>query len=251
MACGEMGNIEYKECYGFDGITWEPLPSLHKDHYPIAYRTKSCFQDRIGLWVGGGDRFGGMANELFNPEGQWITLPLDSPYKFNYPDPCVMPLNSTHLFFSGGTTYNGYSVLDTWILDLENLEWTPSTPMFEPRWRHGCVLTYAGEVIVAGGWNGNFSGYGISSVQIFNPVTMEWRESGNLPSEINTDAPGLLLWNDKVILLDAESDRIWLMEEDQGWRLMDVTMGAEFVGGYFDNAVLVSDSWRAGCTKNP
>ena len=30
VACGEMGNIEYKECYRSDGITWEPLPPLHK-----------------------------------------------------------------------------------------------------------------------------------------------------------------------------------------------------------------------------
>ena len=46
--------------------------------------------------------------------------------------------------------------------------------------------------------------------------------------------------------MEHGTTRIWEMEVDQGWRLMDVTMGASF-NGYSDNAVLVSDSWRAGC----
>ena len=74
-----------------------------------------------------------------------------------------------------------------------------------------------------------------------------WRESGNLPSVVDTYAPGLLLWNGKVILMERETDNIWLMEENlQGRRLMDVTIGARFYGDY-DNAVLVPDSWREGC----
>ena len=39
------------------------------------------------------------------------------------------------------------------------------------------------------------------------------------------------------------------MEEEQGWRLMDVSMGAMF-DGLYDNAVLVPDSWREGCAQN-
>ena len=62
------------------------------------------------------------------------------------------------------------------ILDLESLEWTSSTQMLTTRYRHGCVMTDAGEVLVAGG-------IGEPSVHIFNPVSLEWRESGNLPSE--------------------------------------------------------------------
>ena len=40
-------------------------------------------------------------------------------------------------------------------------------------------------------------GIGVSSVRIFNPVSLKWHKSGNLPSEINTYAPVLFLWNGK------------------------------------------------------
>ena len=191
-----------------------------------------------GLWVGGQNGSGGMLNEILNSDGQWITLPVYSPYdNYYYLSPCSVPLNKTHIFFSE-EYFNGDFLIDTWILNLDSLEWTSSTPMLTPRRDHGCVLTEDGEVLIAGG-----GGSG-SSVHIFNPVTLEWRESGDLPSE--TLYPGLLLWKDKVILMEHGTTRIWEMEEDQGWRLMDVTMGASF-NGYSDNAVLVPDSWRAGC----
>ena len=197
--------------------------------------------DGIGLWAGGEDDSRGMVNELFTSAGQWITLPVDSPYEYTYyPDPCSVPLNKTHIFFSGGYNYqNDYFLDDTWILDLVNLVWTPSTPMLRPNLRHGCVLTEDGEVLVAGGDGG-------WSVHTFNPVSQEWREIGHLPSGVYRLYPGLLLWNGKLILVESITDRIWLMEEDQGWRLMDVTMGEVFRGDY-DNAVIVPDSWREGC----
>ena len=254
VACGEYDNIINKEFYSFDGITWEPLPLLQEDHVPAPYFTNSYFMEGIGLWVGGddgsgydSDLLGRMVNELLNSEGQWVTLPLESAYEDNlYQAPCVVPMNSTHIFFSGGIILSNYTVLaDTWILDLENLEWTPSTPMLTPRWFHGCLLTDDGEVLVAGGYEDFYFDVPSSSVDIFNPVSLEWRESGNL-SNIYPDTPGLLLWKEEVILFEYESDRIWEREDDLGWRLMDVSMGATFYGDE-ENAVLVPDSWKNAC----
>ena len=239
VACGEYKNSDYKECFIFDGITWEPLPLLQEYPYPYAYGTKSYFMEGIGLWVGGqpgkGEGTDEMVNELFNSDGQWEKLPVDSPYEF-YAVPCIVPLNSTHIFFSGG--HRHYT--DTWIFDLESLVWTSSTPMLKPRNEHGCVLTNEGEVLIAGGSDGNVD------VNIFNPVSLEWRESGNLPSEIATSLPGLRLWNGTVLLFEGETDRIWKREEDQGWQLMDVTMGGNFYA-VWGNAVLVPDTWRNNC----
>ena len=245
VACGEWGSGDYKECFSFDGIIWDPLPPLQENHYPYAYETRSFFMDGIGWWVGGVDGSGGMVNELFNSEGQWATLPVDSPYEnIDYPYPCVVQLNSTHIFLSGGYHYDNVipsNVVDTWILDLNTLVWTPLTPMLTPRYYHGCVLTDDGEVLIAGGKGGG------SSVHVFNPVSLEWREIGNLPAEMEIWYPSLLLWNDKIILMETGSDHIWLMEEDQGWRLMDITMGPTYYYGAYDNAVLVPDLWRMGC----
>ena len=114
--------------------------------------------------------------------------------------------------------------------------------MLKPRNEHGCVLTNEGEVLIAGGSDGNVD------VNIFNPVSLEWRESGNLPSEIATSLPpGLWLWNGTVLLFEGETDRIWKREEDQGWQLMDVTMGGNFYA-VWGNAVLVPDTWRNNCS---
>lgn len=243
VACGEYGNSGYKSCFSFDGVTWTSLPPLHENHFSYTYYTRSYFMEGLGLWVGGSDGDGGIVSELFNSEGQWITLPVDSPYEnIRYPYPCSVPLNNTHIFFSGGFSFEqGAYLADTWVLNLENLEWTSSTPMFTPREQHGCVLTDAGEVLVAGG-------QGESSVEIFNPVTLEWRERGNLPSEIYyAKYPGLLLWNDTVIFVETDTANIWAMrEEDQGWQLMNATMGASFRGDY-DTAVVLPESWSQRC----
>ena len=254
VTCGEYFNKKNKECYSFDGNTWEPIQPLHELHYPSPYFTNSYFMEGIGLWVGGDDGSesfpGRMVNELQNSEGQWVTLPLDSPYQDNlYQAPCVIPLNSTHIFFSGGVIVfnpiDSLALADTWILNLESLQWTSSTPMLTtPRKAHGCVLTDTGEVLIAGGYGTYGELY--SSIHIFNTVTLEWRVTGNLPSEVDTKTPSLLLWNDKVILMESNTDRIWEIEKDQGWRLMNVSMGARFDGDV-NNGVLVPDSWRSVC----
>ena len=41
--------------------------------------------------------------------------------------------------------------------------------------------------------------------------------------------------------MERYSYHIWVMEEDQGWRLMDISMGAAF-DGYSNNTVLVPDT---------
>ena len=84
----------------------------------------------------------------------------------------------------------------------------------------------------------------VSSVHIFNPVSGEWRDSGvDFPSELSTGYPVLLRWEKEILLIDT--DLIWKME-DQGWQLLDVTMGAWF-DGFWDNALIVPDSWRSWC----
>ena len=237
VACGEYNNEDNKDCYSFNGEEWSPLPPLHEDHHSRAYWTRS-FNMETGLWLGGNDGSDRMVQELFTPEGAWTTLPIDSPYGNNYyPLPCIIKMNDTHLFFSGG--YHSGDLKETWVLDIRSMAWTPSAPMLTPRSGHGCTLTADGEVLVAGGYDG-----GGSSVEVFNP-SLGWRPGVSLPSEIDTFAPVLLRWKDTVLLLEYPTDLVWELE-DQGWRRMDVTMGAHFYGGS-DNAVLVPDTWRAKC----
>ena len=244
VACGEMKNSDNKECYVFDMISWEPLPSLQENHSSYPENSYSYFMEG-GLWVGGSSNSGEMVHELLNSEGQWITLPTGLLYEDSlYQAPCVVPLNSTHIFFSGGYfEFNNVHLVDTWILDLVNLEWTSSTPMLTPRRLHGCVLTDDGEVLIAGGYADL---HDVHSVHIYNPTSEEWREAGHLPEvypEIDTRHLRLLLWNDKVVLIewnweDVINPFVWEREDDLGWRLVDLSMGASF-DGRLDNAVLV------------
>ena len=88
--------------------------------------------------------------------------------------------------------------------------------------------------------------YGLSCIYIFNPVSMEWRESGNLPNIGLVSYPRLLLWANNVILVEEDSSRIWVRDEEhEEWLLSDVSIG--FFVSSSENLALVSDSWRKGC----
>ena len=63
--------------------------------------------------------------------------------------------------------------------------------------------------------------------------------------KIETNTPLLLLWNDRVILLEYAGN-IWLMLEDLGWLLMEVSMGSIFDGA-LDTAVVVPEIWKQDC----
>ena len=57
--------------------------------------------------------------------------------------------------------------------------------MLTPRFAHGCVTTDDGEVLIAGWYDGD-----LSSVHIFNPVTLEWCESESQETNtIETNTP--------------------------------------------------------------
>ena len=240
VACGsDRGS---KDCYSFDGITWLPLPSLQDyDLDSPAYATNSFFM-KDGLWLGAGGDF---YQEVLTLLG-WFPVEANSPP--NYGDgPCAIPVNSTHIFFSGW----GTSTEETWLLELDmedllefDLTWTSLTPMLTPRGSHGCGLNADGEVVIAGGFYGN--NY-VNSVHTFNPVSLEWRESGNVPAEMFVPVfPSLLLWKDTVILIESDTGRIWEKEGEQGWRLLEVMVDDNF-NGYDHNAVIVPDSWRDMC----
>ena len=67
---------------------------------------------------------------------------------------------------------------------------------------------------------------------------------------VHTDNPGLLLWHDTVILLESQSDRIWMnnkVADGQEWQLLEqASLGAEFSGD-FDVAIVVPDSFAQFC----
>merc|ERR1712179_776191 len=102
-----------------------------------------------------------------------------------------------------------------------------------PRDGHGCTTTAAGEVIIAGGYDGSY----ISSVYIYNPINNTWRRAGDLPAGMESYYPVMLLWNKHPILLERSSSNIWILD-GTNWKMMEATMGATFDGDW-DRATTV------------
>ena len=239
-----LGDPGYHECFSFDGITWKALPSLLGNHCAYPYGIRSHYTD-LGWWVGAMSEncnlglYGNFSSELLTLDNDWIELPDGSPFGEYYPfGICTLPLNSTHIFFSGGyvfdTTDNYLNT--TWALNLENLEWTAWPPMLSSRDGHGCLVTADNEVMIAGRWNGDDL-----DVQIFNPVSMEWRREGELPPGIGRYKPILLLWEQTPILLESFTQNIWQRDStDLSWHLLNRTMGADFEGAFM-KAIIVSE----------
>ena len=212
VACQFSGS---KECHSFDGINWLPLPSLYDFDLDPHYTDSFFMKD--GLWLGAG---GDLYHEVLTLIG-WI------PVEANFPNPeakfsCAIPVNSTHIFFSGYYDTDPFNFTkETWLLELDkeellefDLTWTSSTPMLTPRGMHGCCLNADGEVVIAGGYNIYLPD---NSVHTFNPVSLEWRESGRVPEGMawETEFPKLLQWKDSLILIETYYGRIWEREGEQ------------------------------------
>ena len=205
--------------------------------------------------VGGQDQvcqdYGGLVHELYTLDEEWLGLPIAAPANNGtlYPsDICITPLNSTHILYTGGYVFDSVSnyLPDAWILDLESLLWTETRPMPVPRSGHGCVLDGAGEVFVAGGYPGG------SAELMYNPDSQEWRlvETGSLPSQINDYYyQQILAWNNSILLLETNTENIWLMDENGSWTMMNVSMGAEFKGGW-DTWALVNTDFSISCLNS-
>lgn len=185
-----------------------------------------------------------MKNELFTLDSEWLPLDLlGSPYGDYYPESvCTVPLNATHVLFTGGydRATNTY-LTDTWILDLVDLAWTPSAPMPTGRTIHGCAMVGSHKAAVVGGSDGQEA---VARIHMFHPETVNWSISGSLPPEAELNYyyyPRVFGWKGELMLLESFSENIWLRGHGN-WTLMDVRLGANFDGAY-DTAILVPDKF--------
>ena len=175
--------------------------------------------------------------ELLTPDLQWINLPISNPWIAGYPSyTCSVAINSTSVIVTGGI--NGAILSSTWMLDLSAFTWTQLQDMPGPRFMHGCTTTATGEVMIAGGREGQSE---TTSVYIYNLINNTWRRAGDLPNpRISNFYPVMLLWNKQPILLEALSSNIWIRDDGtSNWNKMEATMGADFKGAAMDLATAV------------
>ena len=144
-----------------------------------------------------------------------------------------MSINSSRVIVTGG--YNDHYLSSTWMLNLSDFTWSELQDLPGPRIGHGCTTTAAGEVIIAGGYDGSGQ---TSSVYIYNLINNTWRQAGDLPAGWNNYFyPVMFLWNKHPIILEPYSSKIWVLD-GTNWKRMEATMGDEFDGAY-DTATTV------------
>jgi len=269
VGCGEFnGDMEtdVRDCYAFDGNAWAPMPAMIQKFCPFARATKSHYMGGIGLYVTGPKECDDevfevgateMVNELYTLDGKWIPLNIDSPGSkwpvFPYGS-CSTPLNSTHVFISGGysvesATHSGHTNA-TWILNLETLELKPSTDMIMDSAFHGCGLTQEGEVLTFGGIM-NCLGCLNNFAFLFNPVTGKWRFVDdylpNIPHPSFPSTTTFLSWNGKPLMMNFDSSTLFSWEANEQWLYLHTRLG----GPYTDTgATVVPPTFAGGCPQN-
>ena len=224
------------------------MPAMVNSHCPTPFETRSHNLPGLGWFLFGQDspcNYTGadLTSSLFTLDNEWVSLPdLGSPYTLGYPQgSCSVQLNSTHIFVSGG--FNGNRLADAYILDLTDYNWRSVGPMPEAKVNHGCVLlNQKGEIMLAGGWN-DTSVAAVPTVHIYNPLTNKWRQDDDLPAGMYHGNPLVFQWHNAPMLLEAGSDKLWLMRSggqgDNTWEVVaNVSLGGQF-SGKLDTAVFI------------
>ena len=246
-ACGTFGKND-TSCHSLrPGDTqpgWQQMSPLIKNHCYIPSGTRSHFSDQLGWFVFG--VYGTIScysevfsNEIYSLENEWVETPISlSPYPGGFPyEVCSVLINSSLVMITGGL--GGDRISTAYFLNLDTFTWTEAAPLLEPRSGHGCVLTAEGEVLIAGGQGSK--GNKLASVHLYNPSTNSWREDDHsLPDEMEELVyPTIVLWDQRPVLLESQSDRTWQRQADGNWAVMNASLGGRFGGNAYDTATLV------------
>jgi len=174
-------------CGGCDAKDWPNMTNtcniLTKSGSWIS--TTSMYLNRLGAaaawiegnwWVTGGYAAGATyfsSTEIFS-EGSWYP-------GVNLPDKvwlhCMVSINGTHIFMSGGMNHRGHHIGDTYIYT-HSAGFVKQLDMSYPRYSHACAL-YKGDVWVAGGIGSRYNT--IRSVEKFSLQSLTWTMGPSLP----------------------------------------------------------------------
>jgi phosphatidylserine/phosphatidylglycerophosphate/cardiolipin synthase-like enzyme len=110
--------------------------------------------------------------ELFDPETETWTL--TGPLRIKRGGHTATLLYDGRVLvaggFNGGTS--GATLNSTEIFDPDTGSWTETAPLGSDRSGHTAILLPGGMVLIAGGFDSNFTG--LTSAEIFNPCTGKW-----------------------------------------------------------------------------
>ena len=229
-ACGSF-QLSDRSCHALEpGMSsWKVMPSVGMDYCNNPTRTKSHYSPSLGLGIFGqrtcDNIKGGLNTEIFSM-GIWTSYStIGYPYTDGFAGAtCSVLLNSTTIMVTGGWKDNIGRLDSSLIVHLETGTWTSVAKMPAEINQHTCVLTAEGEVLIAGGAGGS------RSVYVYNVADNLWRQEQDLPSQIETLFSVSLLWNNKPLLLEHNSDLIWQRTDTGDWQMLNSSMGDTFQG---------------------
>jgi hypothetical protein len=250
MICGgDFGYLKFsKKCFSFEGNEWIPSPSMNRARIyaavvPSPYPSKSQ-----KLFVtGGNDEYLNDLNttEVLTEQG-WKTLPQSFPVTNYYH--CSVLVNSTTVWIIGGMQNNEISS-NTFYFNAKTGIWTEGPPMKTKRSSPSCGQIRKSNqsqelsILVAGG----FYGSQLSSVEILDLGSNEWRKGPDLPFGIGLSQM-VEDQNGGVVLVGGSSDSVDYLDTlfhlphggaDAEWIRMEQKLK---LGRYYHVAFLVPDN---------
>ena len=252
IVCG--GKPDTNDCQSFVNGSWVSIQPMTTTRSLCATMKSPFINDSVSLF------FTGSAYPLLDSaeiflNGVWQKWPINLPTKIGYH--CMVMLNSTALILIGGTQDAVVYSPRTHIFDIANQKWSDGPVLNFARLAHSCARIPTNsqsseqKIIVAGGNNG----HNMSSVEILDEGSNEWRQGPELPlpicCSVIVEHPlgGIALiggrTNDVVFLNTIY--RLANAGEDTAWELMPQQLQ---VARHFHTAFLVPNEVADFCEKN-
>jgi hypothetical protein len=178
------------ECKIFENGAWRTSGSMKEPRFNFAI-TKSPFGNDTKLFLSGGYNSQMLATAEVLTKNGFEKVPLELPVGMDYH--CMVMLNSTSIIFLGGRQDSrSTSSTNTFILNTEMMQWSNGPRLNILRLAPSCARIAKNSqeteqsVIVAGG--SSFDGTDISSVEILDVGSNQWRMGPELPLHISGSA---------------------------------------------------------------
>ena len=178
IVCG--GQPETDDCQSFVNDSWVSIQPLTQTRSLYATMKSPFLNNSFILFLTGGlTPFSDSAEVFVN--GVWQKWPINLPTKIG--DHCMIMFNSTALILIGGNQDNTAFSTSTHIYDTENQKWSDGPVLNFGRVAHRCARIPANSqssehsIVVVGGFNG----YSMSSIEILDEGSNEWRLGPELP----------------------------------------------------------------------
>ena len=176
------GIAEQNKCYSYMNGAWKVASSMAENRTYAAAAPSPFPEDPFSLIIIGGNT----NSSIYLSDEIWVGSFPDFPL-LNINKHCTVKINSTAIMVIGGAHNNGRYSNRTYILDTRKNTWEEGPNLLLGRSDLTCAKIRSDKnssdfsIVVAGGWIGRT----ISSTEILDDLTGNWRSGPELPSKMS------------------------------------------------------------------